>query len=76
MLAVSRGDVNNDAVFNILDVTYLINYKYKEPPWPPPFPNVLLGDANCDGDINILDIVLIINHFSKDGPRPPLCYKY
>ena len=59
---------------HILDVVYIIAYKYSG--GPPPTPNVLLGDADCSGHIDILDAVYLINHISKGGPRPPLCYKY
>ena len=75
MLAISRGDVNNDGIYNILDINYLIAYKYKEDN-PAPYPNPLLGDVDCDGSINVLDIVYLITYKYKDGPRPPLCYKY
>ena len=74
MLAISRGDVNNDAIYNILDIDYLIAYKYKE--GPEPVPNRLLGDVDCDGSINVLDIVYLITYKYKDGPRPQLCYKF
>lgn len=76
MLAISRGDVNNNAAINILDVVYLIAYKYGEEPGPEPYPNVLLGDANCSGNIDILDVVYIINYIRNTGSRPPLCYKF
>jgi subtilisin family serine protease len=74
MLAVSRGDVNNDVSYDINDITYIINYKYKG--GPEPEPNVLLADANCDGIIDILDTVYLINWLYKEGPPPPLCYKF
>ncbi len=74
MLAISRGDVDNTTALNILDVLYIIAYKYEG--GPPPTPNVLLGDADCSGHINILDAVYLINHISNGGPRPPLCYRF
>ena len=74
LLAISRGDANNDAKIDTLDMVYLINYKYYG--GSAPVPNVLIGDANCDGAVNILDVVYIINYIYKSGPRPPLCYKY
>ncbi len=74
MLAISRGDVDNTVALNILDVLYIIAYKYDG--GPPPTPNPMLGDADCSGHINILDAVYLINHISNGGPRPPLCYKY
>ena len=48
------GDVNDDGDINILDIVYLINYKYKGGPAPV---HMNAGDVNSDFDINILDIV-------------------
>jgi len=61
------GDADNDGVVNILDVVYLINYKYKKGAAPDP---LLLGDVNYDWIINILDIVHLINWKYKNGPPP------
>lgn len=59
------GDANLDGTVNILDVVFLINFKYKEGPVPT---RLDLCDVNNDGSINILDIVKIINFKYKDGP--------
>lgn len=61
------GDVNSDGYIDILDVVYLIQYKYKSGPAPD-----VLNDCDVDssGDINILDIVYIINFKYKSGPEP------
>ena len=65
------GNVNGDELVNILDIVYLINYKYKQGPAPDPIES---GDVNSldqpDGLINILDIVYLINYKYKDGPEP------
>jgi hypothetical protein len=61
------GDCNGDEVFNILDVTYLINYLYKDGPVPEPIES---ADPNCDDLINILDATYIINFLYKEGPEP------
>jgi len=61
------GDANSDGSVDILDVVFLINYKYKDGPSPsPPY----LSDVNSDGEINILDTVYIINYKYKSGPAP------
>jgi len=64
------GDVSNDEYVNILDVTYLICYLYKDGPLP--IPMLDAGDLNNSGDVNILDITHLINYLYKSGP-PPEC---
>lgn len=58
------GDANLDGGINILDVVYIINYKYKGGPQP-----LLLDlcDVNNDDGINILDVVHLINYKYKGG---------
>lgn len=64
-----RGDANGDGLINSSDITYLINYLYKNGPAPDP---LWLGDCNCDGIINSSDVVYLINYLFKGGP-PPSC---
>jgi len=61
------GDINNDEMVDILDIVYLINYRYKVGPAP-----VSMNDAdvNHDGNVDILDIVYLINFKYKAGPEP------
>ncbi len=67
------GDANGgpqktpDGIVNILDIVFLINYKYKD--GPAPF-ILACSDVNNDGPINILDIVYLINYKYKAGPNP------
>ena len=61
------GDVNDDEEVNILDIVFLINYKYKDGPAPETFD---AGDVNNDDNINILDIIFLINYKYKEGPEP------
>ncbi len=61
------GDANLDGGINILDVIYIINYKYKA--GPPPL-QLELCDVNNDNDINILDVIYIINYRYKGSPAP------
>ncbi len=67
------GDANNSQDINILDVVYIINYKYKGGPAP-----VYMESADvdhCSGSINILDVVYIVNYKYKGGPDPDCCGK-
>jgi hypothetical protein len=61
------GDVDGDALVNILDIVFLINYKYKGGPAPA---SILSADVNSDELVNILDIVYLINFKYKSGPEP------
>ena len=61
------GDLDSDGFINILDIVYLINYKYKGGPEPEP---LWVADVNLDEDINILDVVYLINYKYKGGPEP------
>jgi len=61
------GDVTDDMLVNLLDIVYLINYKYKDGPPPDPMES---GDVNSDTLVNLLDIVYLINYKYKGGPEP------
>jgi hypothetical protein len=61
------GDVTDDDEVNILDIVFLINYKYKSGPAPEP---LTCGDVNSDESVDILDIVYLINYRYKAGPEP------
>jgi len=58
------GDANIDGDLNILDIVYIINFKYKAGPQPL---SPDLCDVNNDSEINILDIVRLVNYLYKDG---------
>jgi len=66
------GEADGISPINILDVVYLINFKYKSGPAPSPYA-LCNGDADCDCAVNILDVVYIINFKYKSGPAPCDC---
>jgi len=69
------GDADGSGIYNILDVTYLINYLYKS--GPPPTPYALCsGDADCNCQINILDVTYLINYLYKSGNPPCTCEQW
>ncbi|MFH1699580.1 MAG: S8 family serine peptidase [Candidatus Zixiibacteriota bacterium] len=74
LLAVSRGDANNDGSVNVSDAVYINNYVFKS--GSAPQPHLLMGDANCDGYCNAGDAIFIINLVFKQGPAPAICYEY
>lgn len=61
------GDVNNDVNVDLLDILFLISFKYKSGP-PPTVP--ALADANKTCDIDLLDILYLISYKYKSGPPP------
>lgn len=61
------GDANGDGSTNILDITGLISYLYREGSEPEP---MQAGDADGSGNINILDISCLINYIYREGPEP------
>lgn len=61
------GNVNNDNMVNILDITYMIAYLYAMGPEPIPPTS---GDVNGDGLTNILDITYLIEYLYLGGPEP------
>jgi len=63
------GDANDNTVINILDITYLIGYKYQEGPAPIPY-EICSGDPTIDCTVNILDITYLIDYKYKNGPAP------
>ncbi len=61
------GDVNNDWRFDILDIIFTIDYKFKNGAAPNP---IYTGDVNADCLVNILDIIYMIDAKFKTGPDP------
>lgn len=63
------GDVNADAVVDVGDVVYLINYLFKNGPAPYPIQS---ADVNSDAVVDVGDVVYLINYLFKGG-SPPSC---
>ncbi len=61
------GDGNGDGLVNLLDITFLINYLYKQGSAPDP---IEAADVNNDGLVNLLDITYMINFLYNNGPDP------
>ncbi len=61
------GDADGVLPVNILDIVFVINFKYKSGPAPDPLES---ADVNHDYLVNILDIVYLINYKYKSGPEP------
>lgn len=61
------GDANDDDAVNLLDITFIISYLYKNGP-EPPIP--AQADPNALCDINLLDITYLIDFLYREGPDP------
>ncbi|MFH2056449.1 MAG: dockerin type I domain-containing protein, partial [bacterium] len=61
------GDANSDAIANISDAVFLIQYIFNQGDPPDP---LVAGDANCDGTGNITDAVYLITYIFGGGPPP------
>ncbi len=61
------GDADDNGQFNLLDITFLVSYLYKQGDSPEPIES---GDANADGLINLLDITYLISYLYSNGPAP------
>jgi len=69
------GEADEASPINILDIVYLINYKYKGGSPAEPY-EICSGDPNSDCAVNILDIVYLINFKYKAGPIPVTCEEW
>jgi hypothetical protein len=61
------GDVNDDTLVNIFDITFLIEYLYRGGPPPATLES---ADVNNDTLVNIFDVTYLIDFLYKDGPVP------
>ncbi len=67
------GDVNADTFINLVDILYLIDNLYGQPPGPVPNPPES-GDVNGDSFLNLIDILYLIDFLYGKPPGPnPLC---
>lgn len=62
------GDVNADAVIDLGDAVYLLNYLFKG--GSAPLPSLAIGDLNCDDMVDLGDAIYLLNYLFKGGPEP------
>ncbi len=69
------GDANSDGAVNLIDILYLIAFKYNDPPGPGnPAGCDEFMDGNGDGNVNLLDILYLISYKYDSPPGPaPIC---
>ena len=68
VLSISHGDTNNDGIFNLQDITRLIDRIFLSK--TPLFPSDMIGDTNCDGTINLQDITRLSGYIYQNGAPP------
>jgi len=61
------GDLDDNGDINVLDIVFLIDFKFKNGPAPEP---MQAADVNSDGEVNVLDIVWLIDYKFKGGAAP------
>jgi photosystem II stability/assembly factor-like uncharacterized protein len=61
------GDANGDALMDLGDVVYLLNFLFKGGLAPDP---LQAGDANSDGTVEPGDAIYLLNYLFKGGPPP------
>lgn len=62
-----NGDADCNGQYNILDITWIINFLYREGDDPKSSHGC---DCDCDYGCDILDVTYLINYLYKGGPTP------
>lgn len=60
------GDFNLDGRQDMLDIIWLVDYKFRGGEAPQPIPDA--GDVDGSGFVNVLDIIYYIDYRFNDGP--------
>lgn len=68
VVAILRGDVDNNAKYSVNDLTVLMAYFFRGGP-PPQTPES--ADVNADARLDISDVTYLINYLYLNGPKPP-----
>lgn len=75
LLAVSRGDLNNDGAINVQDVILAVSVAWRGGDngvaWHP-----ALADLDCNGFTNVQDVVAVVNVAFRGHPLPTPCYEF
>lgn len=75
LLAVSRGDLNNDRMINMQDVVLAVSVAWRGGDngvaWHP-----ALADLDCNGFTNVQDVVAVVNVAFRGHALPTPCYEF
>jgi len=66
---ITPGDANHSGDVNLIDILFVIQYLYGDPPGQEPscFDE---ADANGDNAVNLLDILYVVDYLYGTGPEP------
>ncbi len=68
------GDATGDGLVNLLDILYVIDFRYTNPLGPAPM-HWDAADVNMDENIDLLDILYLIDYKYSTPPGPePICF--
>ena len=73
LLSIIRGDMDNDADWDTIDVDLMIQALFFNGD-PGPFPG--LWDVNCDGFGDSVDLNIFISTVYFNGAPPDICFVY
>ncbi len=65
-----RGDINNDSAIGISDLTYLVDYLFRNGPSADCEDE---ADLNNSGNVGISDLTYIVDYLFNNGPLPIPC---
>jgi hypothetical protein len=68
-----HGDLNGDSAYDVLDMTFLIDWVFsgtQQPPTDQTCPHIDRGDVNCDGVDDVFDVVYLNDFLFSNGPAP------
>jgi subtilisin family serine protease len=74
LLAVSRGDADNNASINVSDINYLIDFVHGS--GDPPLPTEGTGDCDCNSVVNVSVVVWLVQYVFGSGNAPRICFRY
>ncbi len=74
LIAMSRGDVNNDREITVSDLTYLVDWIYKG--GPEPIPHEWRADVNCDAARDVTDVTFLVDVLWGDSEIEDFCISF